>query len=450
MAGLLGCGVMAGLGAAMLTGEVGRGDTVAVFGCGGVGDAAIAGAKLAGARTIVAVDLDAKKLELAKEFGATHTVDASKEDPVAAVQAATEGYGADVCIEAVGNPKVFEQAFNARDLAGTLVQVGVPTPDMRLDLQFIELFGRGGRIKPSWYGDCLPSRDFPMLVDLHLQGRLPLERFVSRDDLARGRRGGVPQDGARRGPPVRRRAVALVEKVIWLLRGPGSASVDVVDALRDVALEPSVLGLTVNQHDDAALEAPSPAPAPDGETTHVVEVSAWFDNYQGRGVVDEAVELLGLTTDSYLVVESLVDDYGTTPHAGARTWPDGERSPGLLTVAVIHRPESLGEAAWIHNWHEVQSPVSGQLQPRTRYVRNQVVRALSPEAPDIGGIVEEGWPSARHVADPMLFFDAGGDPAVMNANIETMMGNVIACLDLDRLRSTTMSEYLLKSLGGGG
>jgi S-(hydroxymethyl)mycothiol dehydrogenase len=179
VAGLLGCGVMAGLGAAMLTGEVGRGDTVAVFGCGGVGDAAIAGALLAGATTIVAVDLDPRKLELAKGFGATHTVDASKEDPVEAVKAATGGFGADVCIEAVGNPKVFEQAFFARDLAGTVVQVGVPTPDMRLDLPFIELFGRGGRIKPSWYGDCLPSRDFPMLVDLHLQGRLPLERFVS-------------------------------------------------------------------------------------------------------------------------------------------------------------------------------------------------------------------------------------------------------------------------------
>jgi S-(hydroxymethyl)mycothiol dehydrogenase len=177
--GLLGCGVMAGLGAAMLTGEVGRGDTVAVFGCGGVGDAAIAGARLAGARTIVAVDLDARKLAWAREFGATHTVDASKEDPVEAVKAATEGNGADVCIEAVGHPRVFEQAFNARDLAGTLVQVGVPTPDMTLEIPFIELFGRGGRIKPSWYGDCLPSRDFPMLVDLHLQGRLPLERFVS-------------------------------------------------------------------------------------------------------------------------------------------------------------------------------------------------------------------------------------------------------------------------------
>lgn len=179
VAGLLGCGVMAGLGAAMLTGNVGRGDTVAVFGCGGVGDAAILGARLAGASTIVAVDLDERKLAWAKEFGATHTVNASTQDAVEAVRAATGGFGADVCIEAVGNPKVMEQAFFARDLAGTLVQVGVPNPTMKIELPMIEFFGRGGALKPSWYGDCLPSRDFPMLVDLHLQGRLPLEKFVS-------------------------------------------------------------------------------------------------------------------------------------------------------------------------------------------------------------------------------------------------------------------------------
>jgi S-(hydroxymethyl)mycothiol dehydrogenase len=179
VAGLLGCGVMAGLGASLLTGEVSRGDSVAVFGCGGVGDAAIAGALLAGASTIIAVDLDPRKLELARTFGATHVVDASNEDPVAAIQALTDDNGADVCIEAVGNPKVFEQAFYARDLAGTLVQVGVPNPEMRIELPMIDFFGRGGRLKPSWYGDCLPSRDFPMLVDLHLQGRLPLERFVT-------------------------------------------------------------------------------------------------------------------------------------------------------------------------------------------------------------------------------------------------------------------------------
>ena len=178
-AGLLGCGVMAGLGAAMFTGEVGRGDSVAVFGCGGVGCAAIHGAKLAGASTIIGVDLDAGKLALAERFGATHTVDASRDDPVEAIRGLTGGNGADVCIEAVGNPKVFEQAFFARDLAGTLVQVGVPTPDMRIDLPMIEFFGRGGRLKPSWYGDCLPSRDFPMLIDLYRQGRLDLDGFVS-------------------------------------------------------------------------------------------------------------------------------------------------------------------------------------------------------------------------------------------------------------------------------
>jgi S-(hydroxymethyl)mycothiol dehydrogenase len=178
-AGLLGCGVTAGLGAAMFTGEVGPGDSVAVFGCGGVGDAAIAGARLAGATKVIAVDLDPGKLEWAKDFGATHTVNASETDPVEAIRALTDGNGADVCIEAVGNPKVFEQAFFARDLAGTVVQVGVPSPDMTIELPMIEFFGRGGRLKPSWYGDCLPSRDFPMFIDMYLQGRLDLDRFVS-------------------------------------------------------------------------------------------------------------------------------------------------------------------------------------------------------------------------------------------------------------------------------
>ncbi len=178
-AGLLGCGVMAGLGAAINTGGVGRGDTVAVFGCGGVGDAAIAGARLAGASTIVAVDIDDRKLEGAKRFGATHTVNSAEDDPVAAIKAATGGNGADVCIEAIGLPQTYRQAFDARDLAGTVVLVGVPRPDMEITLPFLDVFGRGGALKSSWYGDCLPSRDFPMLIDLYLQGRLDLDGFVS-------------------------------------------------------------------------------------------------------------------------------------------------------------------------------------------------------------------------------------------------------------------------------
>jgi S-(hydroxymethyl)mycothiol dehydrogenase len=179
VAGLLGCGVMAGLGAAINTGGISRGDTVAVIGCGGVGDAAVAGARLAGARRIIAVDVDDRKLAWAKDFGATHTVNSASADPVEAIRELTDGFGADVVIEAVGRPETYEQAFFARDLAGTVVLVGVPNPTMRIELPLIEVFGRGGALKSSWYGDCLPSRDFPMLIDLFLQGRLPLDRFVS-------------------------------------------------------------------------------------------------------------------------------------------------------------------------------------------------------------------------------------------------------------------------------
>ena len=178
-AGLVGCGIMAGLGAAVNTGGVARGDSVAVIGCGGVGDAAIAGARLAGAHTIIAVDIDDRKLEWAKDFGATHTVNSTNEDAVEAIRALTGGNGVDVAIEAVGNPATYEQAFFARDLAGTVVLVGVPSPDMKIELPLLEVFGRGGSLKSSWYGDCLPTRDFPMFIDLYLQGRLDLDAFVS-------------------------------------------------------------------------------------------------------------------------------------------------------------------------------------------------------------------------------------------------------------------------------
>ena len=178
-AGLIGCGIMAGLGAAINTGGVSRGDSVAVIGCGGVGDAAIAGARLAGAHTIIAVDIDPRKLQWARDFGATHTINASETDAVEAIRGLTGGNGVNVAIEAVGNPRTYEQAFYARDHAGTVVLVGVPSPDMKIELPLLEVFGRGGSLKSSWYGDCLPSRDFPMYIDLYLQGRLDLDRFVS-------------------------------------------------------------------------------------------------------------------------------------------------------------------------------------------------------------------------------------------------------------------------------
>ncbi|MFT3874533.1 MAG: S-(hydroxymethyl)mycothiol dehydrogenase [Nocardioides sp.] len=180
--GLLGCGVMAGLGAAINTGNVSRGKSVAVIGCGGVGSAAVAGSVLAGASKVIAVDIDDRKLEWARNMGATDTINSRETDPIEGIQALTGGHGADVVIDAVGRPETWKQAFYARDLAGTVVLVGVPTPDMKVpDIPLIDVFGRGGALKSSWYGDCLPTRDFPMLVDLYQQGRLDLDAFVSEE-----------------------------------------------------------------------------------------------------------------------------------------------------------------------------------------------------------------------------------------------------------------------------
>jgi hypothetical protein len=235
-----------------------------------------------------------------------------------------------------------------------------------------------------------------------------------------------------------------VEKVVYLLAGVPDAAAG--DRLRDrllgevatsIQAVDGVRGLTVAVHDSAAAEAPSPAPGPAGEAVHVAEVSVWFDCYQFRGPVDELVGGCGHDVAAHLVVESLYADYER------RDWAAGSRSPGVLTVAAIHRPAGLSDAQWLHAWHEVQSPASARLQPRTRYVRNRVVQALTPGAPVVDGIVDEAWPSAGHVADPDLFFNGGGDAAVVQAHLEEMMANVVACLDLDRLRSTTMSEYLV-------
>jgi S-(hydroxymethyl)mycothiol dehydrogenase len=178
-AGLIGCGIMAGYGAAVNTGQVKRGDTVAVIGCGGVGCAAVAGAALAGARAVIAVDVDPRKLETARRFGATHTINGREADVVEGIRELTGGNGADVVVEAVGRPETYKQAFYARDLAGTLVQVGVPDPTMTLDLPLIDFFSRGGALRSSWYGDCLPTRDFPLLIGAYLDGTLDLDGFVS-------------------------------------------------------------------------------------------------------------------------------------------------------------------------------------------------------------------------------------------------------------------------------
>ena len=187
-------------------------------------------------------------------------------------------------------------------------------------------------------------------------------------------------------------------------------------------------------------------PNPEDEAPLAAIVSVWTDAYDRRAPFEHALDALGLRFAGYLVVESVYDDYGTTQWAVPRDWPDGDRSPGVLTVALIHRPAGLSYDEWIERWHGTQSPLSAELQPRTRYVRNEVVRAVTPDAPEVHGIVEEAWGSAEVVADPMLFFNSGGDPDVMSANVTKMLESVNACLDLSRFRTATMSEYLVRSL----
>jgi hypothetical protein len=240
-----------------------------------------------------------------------------------------------------------------------------------------------------------------------------------------------------------------MEKLVYVLWGDQAPEAG--DAIRDALIAGTVprleqlggRGITINVHDSVAAQAPSPVPAPAGEDPHVAEVCVWLDSYDRRAGVDEAVAAVGQRFAGYLVSESLYEDYGTTPHAAPRNWPDGMRSPGVLTVSLVHRPAGLEYTTWIERWHGTQSPLSGALQPRCRYVRNVVIRPVTAGAPSIDGIVEEAWPSAAHVADPLLFFNAAGDPDRLASNINSMLTSVTACLDLGRLRNSTMSEYLM-------
>ena len=177
---LIGCGVMTGVGAALYTGKVEPGSSVAIFGCGGVGDSIIMGAKLAGATTIIAIDIDPKKLEWAESFGATHLVNASEGDPVEKIREITDGNGVNISFEAVGRAETTLQALLARDLAGTCVVVGVAGPDSTMEqVPLGKLFDLGGSLRFSWYGDCLPTRDFPMLASWYEEGKLDLDGVVT-------------------------------------------------------------------------------------------------------------------------------------------------------------------------------------------------------------------------------------------------------------------------------
>ena len=239
-----------------------------------------------------------------------------------------------------------------------------------------------------------------------------------------------------------------LQYVVWLPEGTTSEAVReiFVDEVAPRLLATDLLGLTMDLDDDLA-DVAAPVPAPDGEHTPSAVVSVWIDCYDRRGPIEEILRSVAVRVDGYQVLESLYADYGRSQWAGPRDWPDGERSPGILTVARFEQLEGTDFEEWLAFWHGHQSPMSEAIQPRCRYVRNLVVRGLEPGLPAWRGIVEEAWPSKEHVEDPMLFYCADGDPDVMNANVTTMIDHVTKLMDLGTMRSQTMSEWIMKTVG---
>jgi hypothetical protein len=240
-----------------------------------------------------------------------------------------------------------------------------------------------------------------------------------------------------------------MEKLMYLTwLGAASSRSEVADVMLGqvgeelLALDP--VGLTIDVWDPES-DIPAPVPTPEGETPLHGLVSLWVESIEHRerseGVLTAAADRLA----GYSVVESLYRDYGGNQWSAPRAWPDGERSPGVLTVALLQQHPHQSYEEWITRWHTRISPITEAIQPRARYVRNAVFRPITQGAPPVAGIVEEAWPSLEHVTDPMLFYCADGDPERMNAHLTQMIEEINAFVDLSTLRSVTMSEWILKS-----
>jgi hypothetical protein len=240
-----------------------------------------------------------------------------------------------------------------------------------------------------------------------------------------------------------------VEKLMYLVWLPQSLQPDETEQVLLHELAPQLLalspkGLTIDA-DDIGAQVPPPLPLPDDEMAVRAVVSIWLDAYDRRGPYEELLNAHCSKLAGYLVTESMYTDYGGNRWSGPRDWPDGQRSPGILTVTLMQQKRGTSYEEWMHFWHTRQSPMSEEIQPRARYVRNSVARSITPDAPPYLGIVEEAWPTIEDLVDPMRFYCGDGDPERMEANIQTMLTHIATLLDLDATRVHTLSEWILKS-----
>jgi hypothetical protein len=240
-----------------------------------------------------------------------------------------------------------------------------------------------------------------------------------------------------------------MEKLIYLVwdrpsRSPEAVRAQLLDDIAPRLLDAGARGLQIDVDDDQA-QVPSMVPVPDDELPVRAEVSIWVDAHDFRDPFESILAEAGVRRAGYLVTESMYRDYGDNEHAPKRDWPDGQRSPGIVTLTVFDKPPGADDASFYGHWYAHQSPMSEWMQPRARYVRNAVVRALTPGAPRLRAIVEEAWFRLEDLTDLQRFFGVadGGDD--LGERIRIMLDSTKRLADPATLRNYTLSEYILRT-----
>jgi hypothetical protein len=240
-----------------------------------------------------------------------------------------------------------------------------------------------------------------------------------------------------------------MEKLIYLVwdrpsRSGSDVRAQLIDDIAPKLLACSPRGLQMDIDDEQAADVKSMVAIPGDELPVRALVSIWVDAHDTRAQYEAVLEAVGIRRAGYLVTESLWSDYGDNEHAPARDWPDGQRSPGIITLSVFDKPAGVSDETFYGHWYGHQSPMSEWVQPRARYIRNAVARALTPGAPSYRAIVEEAWPTIDTVTDIHKFFNAtGGDD--LGERIRIMLDSTKLLYNPDTMRNYTLSEYILKT-----
>jgi hypothetical protein len=240
-----------------------------------------------------------------------------------------------------------------------------------------------------------------------------------------------------------------VEKLIYLCwerpsRDPKDLGRQLLEDIAPRLLDAGARGLQIDVDDEHAQVA-SMVPLPDDELPVRAEVSLWVGAHDFRASFDAILSDVGIRQAAYLVTESMYRDYGDNEHAPKRDWPDGQRSPGIVTLTLFDKPQGVDDENFYAHWYGHQSPMSEWMQPRARYVRNAVTRSLTPGAPRLRAIVEEAWFQLEDLTDIKRFFGVKSDNDDLGERIRIMLDSTKRLADPATMRNFTLSEYIIRT-----